>query len=121
MEAYPESYVAHNYPLVLLSGIGPDPVSATDIGEQSRTLLREGGFRIASDLPLLTDILATELLRTLLAADASTRPWHARSQAGVNGEPKLRIRRVGRVGQDPRLGPCCRAACAHCRACADSM
>lgn len=100
MDAYPEDYVAHNLPLVLLSGLGPDTDSLSEDGHGNLNSLSEGnGIRIFSDFPNLTDSTAEELLQVLLDEDGSGAPWNARHNAGKAGGIGFRVKKVGRVGQ----------------------
>ncbi|KAL9624823.1 MAG: hypothetical protein Q9160_000869 [Pyrenula sp. 1 TL-2023] len=116
MEAYSEDFVAHNFPLVVLSGLGDDPAAPSEQRDQPRTLLHEGGFRVTSDLPLLKGRLAAQLLEVFQAADSTTAPWLGRPLRGSNAGPRYRIKRTGRTyalpprkapppPHSPRLGP----------------
>jgi hypothetical protein len=97
MEAYPEHYIAHNLPLILLSGIGHAENAGLESPERSRNLLQEGGFRIRTDIPPLTDPTSENLLRTFLSFDsaihANTKDVSTRDKAGA-----FKIKTVGRVG-----------------------
>lgn len=97
MEAYPEHYIAHNLPLILLSGIGHAENAAPESPERSRTLLQEGGFRIRTDVPPLTDPASENLLRKFLSFDSTihgnTKDLSTRDKPGA-----FKIKRVGRVG-----------------------
>lgn len=97
MDAYPEDYVAHNLPLVVLSGLGTDTDSSPD-DEQGKPSSEGGGVRIYSDFPNLTDSTAEELLRLLLEEDASGAPWNARHNAGKTAGIGFRVKKAGRVG-----------------------
>lgn len=96
MNAYPEDYVVHNLPLILLSGLQEGQDDSTS-GDRTRAFLSEGGFRITTDLPEVRSDAAQTLLEALLKHDSTDKPWHERgSQAEHNGV--FRIRSVGRVG-----------------------
>lgn len=101
MEAYPEDYVEHNLPLILLSGLGAEPEASEETSERSRRLLLEGGFRIKTDTPPLTSSTAENLLRAFLSADSSEASWNNRASSTTDGDGRFRIKRVGRVGQAP--------------------
>ncbi|KAE8393951.1 Gryzun, putative trafficking through golgi-domain-containing protein [Aspergillus alliaceus] len=75
MDAYPEDYVVHNLPFVLLSGLETD--SENDLGSScpNYPLLHERGVHIYSDFPPLSGSTAEELRKILLAEDASRAPW----------------------------------------------
>lgn len=99
MDAYPEDYVSHNLPLVLLSGLGTDsdsPSEAVDGGQP----VAGGGIRIFSDFPNLTDPTAEELLQVLLDEDGTGAPWNARHNTGKAGGIGYRVKKVGRVGRN---------------------
>lgn len=97
MEAFPEDYVAHNLPLIVLSGIGHDE-RAADSTERSRNLLQEGGFRIRTDLPSLTDLVAENLLQTFLRFDSTGDGFNGKRVFARDSPGAFRIKRVGRVG-----------------------
>ncbi|KAJ5489619.1 hypothetical protein N7539_004509 [Penicillium diatomitis] len=91
MDAYPQDYVAHNLPLVLLSGLQPD--NEYDSKAPARyPLLEEKGTKIVSDFPPLSGAIAEELRRALLAEDGSHRPWKADSPAGAGATSSMRLR-----------------------------
>jgi trafficking protein particle complex subunit 11 len=98
MEAFPEDYVAHNLPLILLSGIGPDEKAASDSSEHSRTLLQEGGFRVRTDVPPLTNRLADDLLGSFLGFDSRSDGFNNKSLSARGSPGVFKIKRVGRVG-----------------------
>lgn len=99
MESFPDDFVLHNLPLILLSGLGhdDDPTSLQQ-AQRSTSLLQDGGFRIRTETPPLTDPVAQHLLQTFLGFDASN--------AGTNGKKTFvrasplafKIQKVGRVG-----------------------
>lgn len=101
MEAFPEDYVAHNLPLILLSGIGHDEEAFSEASERSRNLLQEGGFRIRTDTPPLTDTAADNLLRTFVAFDSTSNGFNNKSVYARGSPGAFKIKRVGRVGQTP--------------------
>ena len=105
MDDYPSDYVAHNLPLILLSGLGPEPEKQTDNTSESQSgpepypLLKENAIQIFSDFPLLTDSTATIVLNALLSQDASDTIWSSEKEKERSSGTRLRIKRVGRVGQ----------------------
>lgn len=101
MEAYPEDFVNHNFPLVVLSGLEDDSVSPSKESDQSRTFLHEGGFRVTGTLPPLTGNAPAQLLQSFQAADSSNALWFGRPLTGSNTSPRYQIKRTGRVGQTP--------------------
>lgn len=98
MEAFPEDYVRHNIPLILLSGIGRNEEATAKPGERSSNLLQEGGFRIRTDIPPLTDPAAENVLRAFLAFDSESDAFGGRSTSPMVGPGAFKIKKVGRVG-----------------------
>ncbi|OGM43758.1 hypothetical protein ABOM_006876 [Aspergillus bombycis] len=97
MDAYPEDYVAHNLPFILLSGLEPDSEDGSRPSCTEYPLLHEKGVHIYSDLPPLSGSTAEELREILLAEDASRTPWEAKEvilveSAGI----EYKIKSVGR-------------------------
>jgi hypothetical protein len=90
MNAFGDDYVAHNYPLIFLSGLE----SSSSTGEAVKKAGQDGGFRIKTDLPAENSDLARAVSEAILRHDGSQAPWVAQSPP-----PKLfTIRNVGRVG-----------------------
>lgn len=99
MDAYPEDYVNHNLPFVLLSGLEADTENDTGISS-SYPLLSEKGTHIFSDFPPLSGAVAEELRSLFLDEDASQTPWKSRlSVSGNTTTAKIgyRIKSSGRV------------------------
>lgn len=99
MDDYPSDYVAHNLPLILLSGLAGEDEQPTPPPEYPG--LPQDAIQIFSDFPLLTDATAAAVLRGLLSHDASHQPWTGRGDKGKTPAARFRVRRVGRVGQHP--------------------
>ena len=100
MDAYPEDYVAHNLPFILLSGLETSSDDDLQDVRADYPLLREKGKRIYSDLPSLSGPVAEELRRVLLEEDASRIPWDLRDDAYENpSKLEYKIKSVGRVGR----------------------
>ncbi len=98
MEAFPDDYVAHNLPLIVLSGIGHDEQAASESTECSRHLLQEGGFRVRTNIPPLTDPAAEILLQTFLRFDSTSDSSNNKSLSASDSPGAFKIKRVGRVG-----------------------
>lgn len=99
MDAYPDDYVNHNLPLVLLSGLeaGPEDNNET---LPKYPLLAERGHHIFSDFPPLSGAVAEELRQVLLAEDGSQMPWKAGHNPNGNQSGSrigYRIKSTGRV------------------------
>lgn len=99
MDAYPEDYVNHNLPLILLSGLEADTENDTETSS-SYPLLLEKGTHIFSDFPPLSGAVAEELRSLLLEEDSSQMPW--KSRVTVTGNTTIanigyRIKSSGRV------------------------
>ncbi|KAL2802807.1 Gryzun, putative trafficking through golgi-domain-containing protein [Aspergillus granulosus] len=103
MDAYPQHYVAHNLPFVLLSGLETDD-SQADLNAEGLgyPLLKEHGVTIESDFPPLDGPLAEELRSLFLSEDASRDPWDPRDDLDVeNPRVEYKVKSVGRNHQLP--------------------
>lgn len=100
MEAFPEDYISHNVPLILLSGIGRDDDLGSERGN-ARGLLQEGGFRIRRDLPFVTNATAEAVLRAILSFDSTSDGFQKIKVSARDGLGPFKIRKIGRVGQTP--------------------
>lgn len=100
MDAYPEDYVNHNLPLVLLSGLeaGPEDDSKPSIGYP---LLAEKGPKVYSDFPPLSGATAEDLRRLILDEDDGQMPERSGllASSGNFSAPQLRyrVKSAGRV------------------------
>jgi len=105
MDAYPEDYVNHNLPLVLLSGLEADAGDNSGAGSDY-PLLSERGTHIFSDFPPLSGGVAEELRSLLLQEDGTQMPWKSRVNMGRNtttANVAYRIKSSGRVGSCSRI------------------
>jgi hypothetical protein len=91
MDGYTPAYVAHNIPLLAVSGLGSPP--------EGDTATKEVGTRITSHIPAVESADAQVLLRYFTASDARGLAWNAREHDGRN---KFRVKTVGRVIQQTR-------------------
>lgn len=100
MDAYPQDYVNHNLPLVLLSGLEASTEAPSEAAAEY-PLLVEKGPTVFSDFPPVSGAVAENLRTVLLEEDASQNPW--KPVAGSNGPASppyvgLKIKSTGRVG-----------------------
>jgi hypothetical protein len=86
MDGYAPAYVAHNVPLLVVSGLGSWPHEAST--------LENGAIRVASEIPPVESEDAQVLLRHFKDNDAGNLAWNAREYSGRN---KFRVKIVGRV------------------------
>jgi hypothetical protein len=86
MDGYAPAYVAHNIPLLVVSGLGSQP--------NENLILENGAIRIASEIPPVESEDAQVLLRHFKDSDAENLAWNAREHSGRN---KFRVKIVGRV------------------------
>jgi hypothetical protein len=86
MDGYAPAYVAHNVPLLVVSGLDSAP--------QGKSKAPEGAIRIASEIPPVESEDAQVLLRHFKDSDAGELAWNAREYSGRN---KFRVKTVGRV------------------------
>ena len=98
MDRFPRDYVAHNLPLLLLSGLNTRSPDEPDQSGKARDFLHQGGFRIKVDAPLVGGPLAEQLLQAFSDQDASKVPWHSQAFASRNGRV-FKVATAGRVGQ----------------------
>jgi len=85
MDGYPTAYVAHNLPLLVVSGLEPLESSGT---------VENGGIKISSELPCVETEEAQALLKHFKNSDGSELAWNSRVHSGRN---KFRVKTVGRV------------------------
>ena len=106
MEAYPEAYVAHNLPLIILSGL-PQAQHVRASTDESHTA--SNGIRLSSDIPLLAGHHAEQIHEEFLKLDGASLPWsdHVHSKrAGLVGFSIASTGRVGRGIKHPLSTPC---------------
>ncbi|KAK5091067.1 hypothetical protein LTR05_001247 [Lithohypha guttulata] len=106
MNSYPDDYVVHNLPLVILTGLEANSSAETPFGEKSFQFLGDGGFRIRAELPPLYHPLTADLRAALLAHDHSKAAWHSPSTDKTEQAHVFKIRSVGRAYTfPPRKAP----------------
>ncbi|KAI9839920.1 MAG: hypothetical protein M1819_000112 [Sarea resinae] len=94
MEAYPEGYIVHNVPLLVLSGLGPDHLhTPADSVEQSYPLLAQRGFKIGSEVPPVANETADRLLQDFLHLDSRNAAWNGRLE---KNKFVFRMKAIGR-------------------------
>ncbi|OJJ49544.1 hypothetical protein ASPZODRAFT_12675 [Penicilliopsis zonata CBS 506.65] len=97
MDAYPEDYVAHNLPLILLSGLEAGCEETAEAGNTDYPLLNERGSQIYSDFPSLSGTIAEELRTVLMEEDASQAPWNSRNEThNESSGIRVQIKSIGR-------------------------
>ena len=101
MEEYPDGYVAHNLPLLFLSGLG-ESVTRVDGAGQTNAWKQGHGTRIASEIPPLSESQTAILQAEFLSADATSIPWSQENLAERSSPASFRITCVGRVGRAQR-------------------
>lgn len=87
MDGYAPAYIAHNIPLLVVSGLGTDP-------SPTNARLKEGGVIITSDIAPLESEDAQILLKHFKENDAEGLPWNASEH---NEKNKFRVKVIGRV------------------------
>ncbi|KAJ5549782.1 hypothetical protein N7535_002276 [Penicillium sp. DV-2018c] len=104
MDAYPEDYVNHNLPLVLLSGLEED---AKDDLERSSDypLLSEKGTHIFSDFPPLRGAVAEDLRSLLLEEGSPQTPLKPRVSTSGNATTANIGYRIKSSGRSYKLPP----------------
>nr|POE47438.1 trafficking protein particle complex subunit 11 [Quercus suber] len=92
MEDYPRTYIEHNLPLIIISGLGDRRDDAT----ASEAHRQESGVRIFTSSPDCQSEKAHQLLQQFLARDGSEQPWNAASLPGPVGALYYRMKSIGR-------------------------
>lgn len=95
MEAYPSAFVAHNVPLVILSGLVSQPPHVHE--QVPYPFLQENGIKITSDLPPVIGASAEELLGIFLELNAQDAAWNGRPGRGKMGTMGFKIKAIGKV------------------------
>lgn len=93
MEDYHVDYIAHNLPLLALSGLEQDAHFPTGVSPG-----QGNGVKITSELPCLTGVKAVQLLEEFKEADGSSSAWN---EAGNTSRPNVigfKMLSTGRVG-----------------------
>jgi len=85
MDGYAPAYLAHNVPLLVVSGLGSQP----------RNTSIQGAIQLASEIPPVDSEDAQVILRHFKDSDAGELAWNAREHSGRN---KFKVKVVGRVG-----------------------
>lgn len=93
MDGYATQYVAHNLPLLVVSGLGADP-------SPTNARLKEGGVLITSDVAPLESEDANFILQYFKNNGAENLPWNGYEHSEKN---KFRVKVIGRVATDGPL------------------
>ncbi|PYH82098.1 hypothetical protein BO82DRAFT_431935 [Aspergillus uvarum CBS 121591] len=97
MDAYPEDYVTHNLPFILLSGLESESEENREDTSNNYPFLHDKGATIDSDLPSLSGSVAEELRRVLLDEDASHVAGSPREEEHIDSaRAQYRIKSIGR-------------------------
>ena len=102
MQAFPQAYVRHNVPFILLSGLSPSGAAASTSKESLPTPLDDGGFRVKTPLPEVEGATANDLLKAFdeIERNSDRQPENTTADDGVG---RFKFKNVGRVGQAPWL------------------
>ena len=96
MEAYPQSYVAHNIPYVVLSGLRSN--SDAKFSKPAKQLIDREGINIDSNWPLVENERAADLLGEIMGwhNDADAYDYYVRNEDEIL--PRFHFKVAGRVG-----------------------
>ncbi|KAF2722627.1 hypothetical protein K431DRAFT_338000 [Polychaeton citri CBS 116435] len=94
MEAYPNEYVEHNVPLILLSGLGQDDDGASNPTPSQR---QESGTRIVNNSPDCRNERAPQLLQGFLSRDGRDNAWNSTGFPGPTGPMRFKMQQIGRT------------------------
>ncbi|KAI0973250.1 Gryzun, putative trafficking through golgi-domain-containing protein [Xylaria arbuscula] len=95
MDAYPPGSLDYNVPLLVVSGLGPNPAKPPPADPE----LRERGILVRSDLPPVETREAKAILRVIQDADATRLPWQSQDN------PKRFKFKVKTIGRELLLPP----------------
>lgn len=84
MDGYAPAYLAHNIPLLVVSGLGSQPKDCP----------AQGAIQLASEIPPVESDDAQVILRHFKDSDAGELAWSAREHSGRKG---FKVKAVGRV------------------------
>jgi hypothetical protein len=98
-EGYPNDYVTHNLPLVVLSGLCPTP--RPDDASRFPPAYEGPGTEIESELPLVAVKRADLLLEQFRSCEKSDEQWNSKPIQGKSTLMGFKFRTIGRVGQVP--------------------
>lgn len=94
MEAYPPEYVAHNLPLVVLSGLSPTQELGSK--DEHREIFGTGTV-ISSELPPVDNELGQHLLQDFLSGDGAALAWNSEGARSRNNLIGFKFKVIGRV------------------------
>ena len=102
MEAYPEDYVAHNLPFIVLAGL---PTADSSTNAATTTSTHGSGLSISDNSPPLSGPHADSILDEFLRADGASLSWSDQALSDHAGLIGFKLSSVGRVGM-PLTGKC---------------
>ena len=98
-EGYPPEYVAHNVPLITLSGLSPDPSNDDDASDLPPQY-RDGALKIHGDLPSITGSRAEEILEVFRTFERRHDQWDGHPVAEGSNVMGFKFRITGRVSAE---------------------
>ena len=110
MEAYPADYVAHNLPLLVLSGLGEESQAIQQ--RRNESLKRGHGVKISSELAQIAESKAALIREEFLKVDGSELAWNS---SGLPDRPELvgyKMTCTGRVGTANAIARLPQCSCA---------
>lgn len=100
MDAYPEDYITHNLPLIVLHGLGQEPAQSPSDASTPLSILEDDGPQLSSDLPSVDSEAASQLRDCFLEAAGSNDTRHGIPESRRAGSLAFRVKIVGRVGME---------------------
>ncbi|KAL1306723.1 hypothetical protein AAFC00_005389 [Neodothiora populina] len=103
MESYPEDYVQHNLPLLVLSGlpVDQDLAESSENGNNSNSSGNNNGLRLASNFPIISAPYADQLLDEFLKYDGASQSWSESAQNERAGVIGFKVASIGRTFNFP--------------------
>jgi hypothetical protein len=96
-DGYPPDYIAHNLPLIVLSGLSPAQPLINDT--QLPPVFEGNGTEINSELPTVEGERAQQLLQEFYHCIKTDYQWNSKPIQGRSALLGFRFKAVGRVGQ----------------------
>jgi hypothetical protein len=95
-DGYPSDYIAHNLPLVVLSGLSPAQPLVDNA--QVPDVYAGRGTEITAESPAVEGDRAEQLLQEFYHCTKTDDQWNSKPVQGRSGLLGFRFRAVGRVG-----------------------
>ena len=96
MDAYPQDYIARNFPFVVFSGFDAD-IADDDHGNVN-AILSDDGVLVDSEWPTVANEQSSQLLEKLMSCNAAADAIPSRTGSTNDSTPRFHFEVKGRVG-----------------------